>query len=196
MAENIIDYINGETCDISRKMLHEFTTAFMKGHKKYGPSWRRYRPYKTGMIKRMDNKIKRIENIQGGVVQMVENESIATNFAEILTYGILYLLNYERAERNVSNEMLSTYADEEIKKLHEAHCDKIIVLMRGKNNDYGEAWKEMSQEELTDEIAVKIDRMYMPVKNKDFKTVIENIEDVINYCLFSLIHIRKEGIEK
>jgi Nucleotide modification associated domain 1 len=186
-----IDYINGETCDVATEMLREATESFIKGHQKYGPSWRRYRPYGTGMIKRMDNKAKRIANIQDGAVQMVKNESIETNFAEILTYSILYLINYERAEDKISNDDLLEYSDIAMKKIHSEHCNNVVALMCQKNNDYGEAWKDMSQEELLDEIAVKIDRMYVPVKNKDFKTVIENIEDVINYCLFSLIHIRK-----
>ena len=65
--------------------------------------------------------------------------------------------------------------------------------MQDKNHDYGEAWREMSQESFTDLILMKILRIRQIVAN-DGKTLISegidsNFTDIVNYSLFALILI-------
>jgi hypothetical protein len=63
--------------------------------------------------------------------------------------------------------------------------------MLEKNHDYGEAWRNMSAEALTDLILMKLLRIRQILEN-DGKTLISegidaNYHDIINYALFALI---------
>ena len=65
--------------------------------------------------------------------------------------------------------------------------------MLDKNHDYGEAWRDMSQESYTDLILSKLLRIKQILGN-DGKTLIsEGIDagfyDIINYAVFALIMI-------
>jgi hypothetical protein len=65
--------------------------------------------------------------------------------------------------------------------------------MTRKNHDYGEAWREMSQESFADLILMKLLRVRQILAN-DGKTLISegidsNFIDIINYSLFALILI-------
>ena len=69
-------------------------------------------------------------------------------------------------------------------------------LMLDKNHDYGEAWREMSQESFVDLILAKILRIKQILINKG-KTIISegidaNFYDIINYAVFGLILIDEE----
>jgi hypothetical protein len=65
------------------------------------------------------------------------------------------------------------------------------ALMQSKNHDYGEAWRNMSQESFVDLILMKLQRMRQIISNKG-KTIISegldaNYFDMINYAVFALI---------
>ena len=65
--------------------------------------------------------------------------------------------------------------------------------MMDKNHDYGEAWRDMSQESFADLILVKLLRIKQILAN-DGKTLISegidaNFTDIINYSIFALILI-------
>jgi hypothetical protein len=65
--------------------------------------------------------------------------------------------------------------------------------MIAKNHDYGEAWRDMSQESFTDLILMKILRIRQIVANDGQTLISEGIDsnfiDIINYSLFALILI-------
>ena len=66
-------------------------------------------------------------------------------------------------------------------------------LMLSKNHDYGEAWKDMRVSSLTDLILQKILRIKQ-IEDNHGKTIISegidaNYLDMINYGIFSLIHL-------
>ena len=66
-------------------------------------------------------------------------------------------------------------------------------LMQKKNHDYGEAWRDMSQESYADLILVKLLRIRQILTN-DGKTLISegidaNFVDILNYAVFALIQI-------
>jgi hypothetical protein len=68
--------------------------------------------------------------------------------------------------------------------------------MFDKNHDYGEAWRDMSQESFADLILMKLMRIKQILGN-DGKTLISegidaNYVDILNYSVFALILI-KEG---
>jgi hypothetical protein len=62
-----------------------------------------------------------------------------------------------------------------------------------KNHDYGEAWRDMSQESYADLILMKLMRIRQILTN-DGKTLISegidaNFVDILNYAVFALIQI-------
>jgi hypothetical protein len=65
--------------------------------------------------------------------------------------------------------------------------------MLDKNHDYGEAWRDMSQESYADLILMKLMRIRQILTN-DGKTLISegidaNFVDILNYAVFALIQI-------
>jgi hypothetical protein len=75
--------------------------------------------------------------------------------------------------------------------LYDKHMQETFELMRNKNHDYGEAWRNMSQESFADLILTKILRLKQIIAN-DGKTEISegmdsNFRDIINYAVFALI---------
>ncbi len=65
--------------------------------------------------------------------------------------------------------------------------------MFDKNHDYGEAWRDMSQESFADLILMKLMRIKQILGN-DGKTLISegidaNYVDILNYSVFALILI-------
>ena len=67
--------------------------------------------------------------------------------------------------------------------------------MLDKNHDYGEAWRDMSQESFADLILVKLLRIRQ-ILNNDGKTLISegidaNFVDILNYAVFALILIEE-----
>ena len=69
-------------------------------------------------------------------------------------------------------------------------------LMLDKNHDYGEAWREMSQESFVDLTLAKILRIKQIVANKGQTIISEGIDanfyDIINYAVFALILIEEK----
>jgi hypothetical protein len=67
--------------------------------------------------------------------------------------------------------------------------------MLDKNHDYGEAWRDMSQESFADLILVKLLRIRQ-ILNNEGKTLISegidaNFVDILNYAVFALILIEE-----
>jgi len=79
------------------------------------------------------------------------------------------------------------------------HYDAIIAkakkLMKDKNHDYGEAWREMSQESFIDLTLSKILRIKQIISNNGVTMVSEGIDsnfyDILNYAAFGLILIEE-----
>jgi hypothetical protein len=78
-------------------------------------------------------------------------------------------------------------------RLYDENISTVKKIMQNKNHDYGEAWREMSQESFADLILMKLQRMRQILAN-DGKTLISegidaNLTDIINYAIFALIGI-------
>ena len=69
--------------------------------------------------------------------------------------------------------------------------------MENKNHDYGEAWRDMRVNSLTDLILQKLLRVKQIEDNKGKTLVSEgidaNYQDIINYAVFALI-LMKESV--
>ena len=158
---------------------------FLKKTADYGTSWRVLR-----MISILDQlyiKAKRIRTIQEAGSQRV-GEDLRGEFQAIVNYGIIGLIQLDLhtdglEELGMDKTML--FYDDKIKFVKN--------VMENKNHDYGEAWREMSQESFVDLILMKLQRMRQILAN-DGKTLISegidaNLTDIINYAVFALIGI-------
>jgi hypothetical protein len=70
-------------------------------------------------------------------------------------------------------------------------------LMQEKNHDYGEAWRNMSQESFVDLILMKLHRMRQIISNEGKTMVSEGLDanytDIINYAVFALILVNEKN---
>jgi Nucleotide modification associated domain 1 len=161
---------------------------FLKKTTDYGSSWRVLR-----MISILDQifiKAKRIRTIQETGSRRV-GEDIGGEFQAIVNYGIIGLIQFDLN----SFEIEELNADQ-ASSLYDEKTILVKNVMENKNHDYGEAWREMSQESFTDLILMKLQRMRQILANNG-KTLISegidaNLTDIINYAIFALIGI-KEG---
>ena len=168
---------------------------FFKKTKDYGTSWRVYRT--ISIADQIYIKAKRIRNIQEKGLQKIEDD-IRGEFMGILNYAIIGLiqldLNNEAAMDNDEDIPVEAAA-----RLYDEQIAIAKKLMEDKNHDYGEAWREMSQESFVDLILMKLLRVRQ-ILNNDGKTLISegidaNYVDIINYAVFAMILI-DEGKQK
>lgn len=160
---------------------------FLKKTADYGTSWRVLR-----MISILDQlyiKAKRIRTIQEIGSQRV-GEDIRGEFQAIVNYGVIGLIQLE-----MNSESPEDLPVDQTNGLYLQKIRFVQKIMENKNHDYGEAWREMSQESFVDLILMKLQRMRQILAN-DGKTLISegidaNLTDIINYAIFALIGIEE-----
>ena len=151
----------------------------------YGNSWSLIRM--ISILVQFFIKAKRIRTIQELGAQRV-GEDIHGEFQAIVNYGIIGLIQIHlKNEVTEDLELVRTTA------LYDEKIKFVKKIMENKNHDYGEAWREMSQESFTDLILMKLQRMRQILAN-DGRTLISegidaNLTDIINYAIFALIGI-------
>jgi Nucleotide modification associated domain 1 len=158
---------------------------FLKKTTDYGTAWRVLR-----MISILDQlyiKAKRIRTIQEQGEQQVA-EDIRGEFQAIVNYGVIGLI-----QLGLSPGEADELGPDKTARLYDEKIVFVKNIMISKNHDYGEAWREMSQESFADLILMKLQRMRQILAN-DGKTLISegidaNLTDIINYALFALIGI-------
>lgn len=158
---------------------------FIKKVLDYGTSWRVLR-----MISIADQifiKAQRIRTIQELKEQKIADD-IAGEFKGIVNYAVIALIQIDKGTYTAED-----LAADEVASLYD---EKILIakaLMQDKNHDYGEAWRDMSQESLVDLILVKLLRIKQILSNEGRTLISENIDsnfiDIINYSIFALILI-------
>lgn len=167
------------------KALRESREIFLKKAKDYGTSWRVLRT--ISIVDQIYIKAKRIRTIQENKMQKI-GDDIASEFKGILNYAVIGLIQLELKSDDVQEPGIA-----EVENLYNMVAANARNLMLDKNHDYGEAWRDMSQESYTDLILSKLLRIKQILGN-DGKTIIsEGIDagfyDIINYAVFALIMI-------
>ena len=80
--------------------------------------------------------------------------------------------------------------------LYEKYFSAAKSLMKDKNHDYGEAWRNMRISSLTDIILMKLLRIKQIEDNKGKTFVSEGVDanynDIINYSVFALIKLNED----
>lgn len=154
----------------------------------YGSAWRILRlPSLTDQI---FIKAQRIRVLQQNEVQKVD-EGEVSEFIGIINYCIMALIQLEKGV--VEQPDLSV---DEATKLYDKQVAITKQLMQDKNHDYGEAWRDMRVSSLTDLILQKLLRVKQ-IEDNSGKTIVSegidaNYQDMINYAVFALIHIKEQ----
>jgi hypothetical protein len=84
---------------------------------------------------------------------------------------------------------------DQVQNFYKEYVEFAKNTMLDKNHDYGEAWRDMSQESFADLILVKLLRIRQ-ILNNEGKTLISegidaNFVDILNYAVFALILIEE-----
>jgi len=160
---------------------------FIKKTKDYGTAWRVLRT--ISVVDQIFIKALRIRTIQELKTQKV-GDDIRSEFIGILNYAIIGLIQLE-----LGNSTVEELAVDQTEAMYQQQVQFAQDTMLSKNHDYGEAWREMSQESFADLILVKLLRIKQILQN-DGKTLISegidaNYVDIINYAAFALILIQE-----
>jgi hypothetical protein len=158
---------------------------FLDKTRDYGTSWRVLRT--ISVVDQIFIKAQRIRTIQEKKTQKI-GDSIASEFMGIVNYCVIGLIQLKLGDDKV--EDLSA---EEVEPLYDQEIAHARQTMTDKNHDYGEAWRDMSQESFVDLILMKLLRIRQILVN-DGKTRISegidaNFTDILNYAVFGLILI-------
>ena len=160
-------------------------SLFINKMKDYGSAWRILRlPSLTDQI---FIKAQRIRSLQENEVRKIDEDETG-EFIGIINYSIMALIQLELGF--VDKPDLNM---EDATQLYDQKIALTKQLMEDKNHDYGEAWRDMSQESYADLILVKLLRIRQILTN-DGKTLISegidaNFVDILNYAVFALIQI-------
>lgn len=160
---------------------------FIKKTKDYGTAWRVLRT--ISVVDQIFIKALRIRTIQELKTQKV-GDDIRSEFIGILNYAIIGLIQLE-----LGNSTVEELPVDKTEAMYQQQVQFAQDTMLSKNHDYGEAWREMSQESFADLILVKLLRIKQILQN-DGKTLISegidaNYVDIINYAAFALILIQE-----
>ena len=159
--------------------------TFLKKTADYGTSWRVYRT--ISVADQIYIKAKRIRTIQEIKTQRI-GDDIKSEFEGILNYSIIGLIQLQ-----INDDDQEQLPVTEVEKYYDGIVQNAKKLMQDKNHDYGEAWREMSQESFTDLTLAKILRIKQIIANEGKTVASEGIDanfyDIINYALFALILI-------
>ncbi len=158
---------------------------FSKKTKDYGTAWRILRP--SSLTDQIFIKAQRIRTIQETGQNKV-GESVEDEFVAIVNYCIMAIIQLRESDL-VEMELPAETAI----ALYDKYANEAFELMAKKNHDYGEAWRDMRVSSLTDLILMKILRVKQIEDNNGATIISEGIDanyfDMLNYSVFSLIHL-------
>ncbi len=165
-----------ECHDLFQKKLHD-----------YGASWRILRP--SSLTDQLYIKAKRIRSLEITGLSLV-GDGIRPEFIALINYGIVGLIQLERGFADTVD-----MTPDEALAVYDRHAAEAFDLMRKKNHDYGEAWREMRVSSYTDFILTKIQRVKELEDLSGEALVSEGIDanylDIINYAVFGAIRTAK-----
>jgi hypothetical protein len=152
----------------------------------YGSAWRILRlPSLTDQI---FIKAQRIRSLQENKTRKIDEDEKG-EFIGIINYSIMALIQIDKGiamQPDLNTTEATLLYDEKVKITKS--------LMEAKNHDYGEAWRDMRVNSLTDLIIQKLLRVKQ-IENNSGKTKVSegieaNYQDMLNYAVFALIHLK------
>ncbi len=171
-----------------KQVIGECKALFEKKTIDYGTAWRILRvPSLTDQI---FIKAQRIRSIQEKGEQKV-SEDVSNEFIGIINYCIMAIMQLQFVD-NTNLEM----SFEELSPLYDDIAEDTLNLLRNKNHDYGEAWRDMRVSSMTDIILMKLLRVKQ-IEDNNGQTIVSegvkaNYQDMINYSVFCLIKLKEK----
>lgn len=164
---------------------------FRKKMEDYGTSWSIMRPRSlTDQIFIKARRIRTLEDI--GADKAAVAEGIEPEFIGIINYSAMEIIQLSRTD-------FSPLESDEAMRLYDNAIASATTLMRNKNHDYDEAWREMRVSSFTDIILQKLLRTKEIEDNGGVTKVSEGIDanmmDIINYAFFALIKLSENPVE-
>ena len=161
--------------------------VFLNKAADYGTSWRVLRL--ISVADQLFIKARRIRTLQEKQTQKI-GDDIRSEFMGIINYSVIGLLQLQLLDSPNEDLELKT-----LESMYDACISDARQLMINKNHDYGEAWRDMSQESFADLILVKLKRIRQILANDGITRVSEGIDanllDILNYAAFALILIEE-----
>ena len=158
---------------------------FIKKTRDYGTSWRVLRL--ISVADQIFIKAQRVRTIQEKKTQLV-GDDIPSEFKGIVNYAVIGLIQLQLQSESVEDLPVN-----QVENLYDQQIAMARRIMLEKNHDYGEAWRDMSQESFIDLILMKLLRIRQILANEGKTLISEGIDanftDIINYGLFGLILI-------
>lgn len=168
------EYVVGQCRDLFKSKLHD-----------YGAAWRILRP--SSVTDQIFIKVNRIRSIETKGVNLV-GEGIKSEFIGIVNYGVMGLIQLELGYADKDD-----LGEDDALKLYDKHMNTVLELLKIKNHDYDEAWRNMRISSYTDLILMKIHRTKQIEALEGETLVSEGIDanymDMINYAIFGLIKL-------
>ena len=165
--------------------LAECRSIFSSKLHDYRASWRILRP--SSLTDQLFIKAKRIRQLELTGETLV-GEGIRPEFVALVNYGIVGLIQLERGFVDTVD-----ISAEEALQLYDHYAHEALELMKRKNHDYNEAWRDMRVSSYTDLILTKIERI-KEIENLGGATLVSegidaNLMEIINYSVFGLIKL-------
>ena len=166
-------------------VMNSCRVIFEKKSLDYGTSWRILRP--SSLTDQIFIKAQRIRTVQESGENKV-GESLEDAFQAIVNYCTMAIIQL-RYPTDFNDNLTPQKA-----LLYYIQIEKeAFELMKLKNHDYGEAWRDMRVSSLTDLILTKVLRIKQIEDNKGKTLASEGVEgnyfDMLNYAVFALIHL-------
>ena len=169
----------------------ECRALFEKKLHDYGASWRILRP--TALTDQLFIKAKRIRSLEVKKESLV-GEGIRPEFIALINYGIVGLIQLSRGFADTVD-----ISNKEAMSLYDHYANEALELMKRKNHDYDEAWRDMRVSSYTDLILTKIQRI-KEIEDLQGQTLVSegidaNYMDIINYAVFGVIKLSEKEQE-
>lgn len=188
LSSRLIQWILKDTNSQYQSIISDCREIFAKKTSDYGTAWRILRP--SSLTDQIFIKANRIRTLQEEKVSKV-GEGIEDEFIGIVNYSIMALIQLEKGYADQSD----MDAEEAISQ-YEEKAKEAFELMKNKNHDYGEAWRDMRVSSLCDLILMKLLRVKQIENNKGQTLISEGIDanymDILNYAVFALILLLEE----
>ncbi len=160
---------------------------FIKKTRDYGTAWRVLRT--ISVVDQIFIKALRIRTIQDKRTQKVE-DGIPSEFKGIVNYAVIGLIQLA-----LDNPAVEEVPVAKVDAWYQEYVTFAKKTMLDKNHDYGEAWRDMSQESFSDLILMKLLRIKQILLNEGQTLISEGIDanyvDILNYAVFALILIEE-----
>ncbi|MBO4281896.1 MAG: DUF1599 domain-containing protein [Bacteroidales bacterium] len=166
---------------------------FLKKMDDYGLSWRVLRP--TSITDQIYIKAQRIRSIEEKGTRQVADD-IVTEYIGIVNYAVMAQIQLAVGSSPLESDTLTPDA---VRALYEKYVGNAKDLLKNKNHDYDEAWRNMRVSSFVDIILMKLMRVKQIENHHGSTSVSEGLDanyyDIFNYAVFALIKLTQSQHE-